>query len=210
MAPRAVLSVLVVLLLIGCRQDGRRGPDASVRHDTRSSVTDKPPAGRPATALFVEYVTTPQDVVERMLEIAKVTKNDVVYDLGCGDGRIVITAAQRYGCRAVGYDVDPLRIREARENVARRRVAHLVTIEQQDVLQTDLREASVVTLYLGTEINARLIPPLRQLRSGARIVSHDFPIGNLRPDRVVKMTSRTDRRQHTLYRWTCPLPPESR
>jgi cyclopropane fatty-acyl-phospholipid synthase-like methyltransferase len=157
------------------------------------------------TALFVEFVATPQDVVERMLRMARVTRNDVVYDLGCGDGRIIVTAARRYGCRTVGYDLDPLRVQEARENVARHKVGHLVTIEQRDVLHVDLQEASVVTLYLGTEINARLIPQLKKLRPGARIISHDFPLGDLVPDKVVEMTSRADGGRHTVYLWTCPL-----
>jgi cyclopropane fatty-acyl-phospholipid synthase-like methyltransferase len=156
--------------------------------------------------LFVEFVATPQDVVERMLKMAGVTKNDVVYDLGCGDGRIVVTAARRYGCRAVGYDIDPLRLQEARANVARRHVDHLVTLEQKDILHVDLQGASVVTLYLGTEINARLIPQLKKLRPGARIVSHDFPIGALKPDKVVEMISHADGNKHVLYLWTCPLP----
>ena len=121
----------------------------------------------------------------------------MVYDLGCGDGRIVVTAARRYGCRAVGYDLDLLRVEEARKNVAKHRVGHLVTIDQQDVLHSDLQGASVVTLYLGTEINARLIPQLEKLPPGARIVSHDFPLGDLTPDKVVEMTSREDGRRHT-------------
>ena len=165
--------------------------------------------GTPAV-LFVEFVATPQDVVERMLDAAGVTKDDVVCDLGCGDGRIVVTAAQRYGCRAIGYDLDLLRVREARQNAAEHGVAHLVTVEQKDVLKVDLGDVSVITLYMGTELNARLIPQLRKLRPGARIVSHEFAIGDLRPDRVIRMTSRSDNRQHTIYLWTCPLRPEGR
>jgi precorrin-6B methylase 2 len=162
---------------------------------------------RSSAVLFVEFVTTPQDVVERMLELAAVTKDDVVYDLGCGDGRIVVTAARRYGCRAVGYDLDLLRVREARANAAQQGVAHLVTIEQMDVLKADLHEATVVTLYMGQELNARLIPQLRRLGPGARIVSHEFALADLPPDKVVPMPSRLSGRRHTIYLWTCPLPP---
>jgi cyclopropane fatty-acyl-phospholipid synthase-like methyltransferase len=166
--------------------------------------------GHKAAVVFVEFVATPQDVVERMLEMAGVTKNDVLYDLGCGDGRIIVTAARKYGCKTVGYDLDPLRLEEARENAARHGVSHLVTIERKDVLKADFQEATVVTLYLGTEINARLIPQLEKLRPGARIVSHDFGIGDLPPDKTVDMISRADGLKHTLYLWTCPLPARSR
>ncbi len=140
-----------------------------------------------------------------MLKMARVTKNDVVCDLGCGDGRIIITAAKRYGCRAIGYDLDPLRVQEARENAKRQGVAHLVTLEQKDVLFVDLEGVSVVTIYMGTEINASLIPQLSRLPAGARIVSHNFGLGNLRPDNAVEMTSREDDRRHKLYLWHCPL-----
>jgi SAM-dependent methyltransferase len=196
---------LIGLFLAGCGADRGDGPSPFLPQNN-------PPADRASqpAALFVEFVATPQDVVERMLKMAGVTKDDMVYDLGCGDGRIVVTAAQRYGCRAVGYDLDPLRVQEARTNVAQHKVGPLVTIEQKDVLHVDLQGASVVTLYLGTEINARLIPQLETLRPGARIVSHDFPIGNLTPDKVVEMTSRTDGNKHRLYLWHCPLPTDRR
>ncbi len=145
------------LILIGCA-----APANETAVEAPATVQTTQP-GVPAV-LFVEFVATPQDVVERMLEVAGVTKEDVVCDLGCGDGRIVVTAAQRYGCRAIGYDLDPLRVREARQNVAEHGVAHLVTIEQKDVLKADLTDVSIVTLYMGTELNARLIPQLRKLR----------------------------------------------
>jgi SAM-dependent methyltransferase len=169
---------------------------------------ENPAAGRKPAVLFVAYIATPPDVIDRMLKLAKVAEHDVVYDLGCGDGRIIVTAAKRYGCRAVGYDLDPLRIEEARENVRKERVAHLVTVEEHDILKADFQSASVVTLYLGREMNARLIPQLRKLRPGTRIVSHDFGLGNIRPDKAVEMTSRDDGRKHRLFLWTCPLPPE--
>ena len=138
---------------------------------------------------------------------AQVTKRDVVCDLGCGDGRIIITAAKRYGCRAVGYDLDHLRVEEARRNAEKSGVAHRVTVEQKDILQADLREATVVTLYLSHKLNERLIPQLQALRPGSRIVSHDFDLAGIPPDKVVEMTSREDRRKHTIYLWTCPLKP---
>ncbi len=129
------------------------------------------------------YVPTPYDVVNRMLELAEVTRDDVVYDLGCGDGRIVITAAERFGARGVGIDYDPERIAEANANAARRGVDDLVTFIQQDAMAADVSEATVVTLYLLSSSNRKLRPILtRQLRPGARIVSHAFRMGDWRPD----------------------------
>lgn len=129
------------------------------------------------------YVPTPYDVVNRMLELAEVTRDDVVYDLGCGDGRIVITAAERFGARGVGIDYDPERIAEAKANAARRGVQDLVTFIQQDAMEADVSEATVVTLYLLSSSNRKLRPILtRQLEPGARIVSHAFRMGDWRPD----------------------------
>ena len=131
-------------------------------------------AGQPGTSL-APYVPTPYDVVNRMLELAGVTRDDVVYDLGCGDGRIVITAAERFGARGVGIDYDPERIAEANANAARRGVQDLVTFIQQDAMEADVSDATVVTLYLLSSSNRKLRPILtRQLRPGARIVSHAF------------------------------------
>ena len=122
------------------------------------------------------FVPTPQDVVDRMLEVAAVTKDDVVYDLGCGDGRIVVTAAARYGCRAAGYDIDPRCVRMSRDNVGKAKVGGLVMIEEKDVFTLDLSGASVVTLYMGRDVNRRLLPQLEKLKPGARVVSHNFEI----------------------------------
>jgi ribosomal protein L11 methylase PrmA len=208
-AARVLLTSFVAVVPSGCTTEYETSPSSFTLPADMSPAASAAPeaagAGNAPTALFVEFVVTPQDVVERMLKLARVTKGDVVYDLGCGDGRIVVTAARRYGCRAVGYDLDLLRVEEARKNVAKHKIGHLVTIEQQDVLHCDLQGASVVTLYLGTEINARLIPQLEKLPPGARIVSHDFPIGDLTPDKVVEMTSREDGLRHRIYLWTCPL-----
>jgi SAM-dependent methyltransferase len=129
------------------------------------------------------YVPTPIDVVHRMLELADVTEDDVLYDLGCGDGRIVIEAAQRYGSRGVGIDYDPERIAEARATAKRRGLDHLVTFRQEDALTTDVSEATVVTLYLLSSSNRKLRPNLTaQLQPGSRIVSHAFRMGNWEPE----------------------------
>jgi SAM-dependent methyltransferase len=128
------------------------------------------------------YVPTPQSVVDRMLEIAQITSKDVVYDLGSGDGRIPITAAKKYGARAVGVDIDPERIAEAEVNAKAAGVEKLVTFKLQDAMETDVSEATVVTLYLLSSSNLKLRPILtRQLKPGARIVSHAFDMGDWEP-----------------------------
>jgi len=158
-----------------------------------------------ADKLDVIFVPTPQDVVDKMLELAKVQKDDLVYDLGCGDGRIVVTAAKRYGCRAVGYDIDPNRVKESLENVAKNNVGHLVRIEQKDIFTLDLSDANVITLYLLPKLNVKLIPQLEKLKPGSRIVSHDFRMRGVKPDKVVKLTSSEDKTRHKIYLWTSPL-----
>ena len=151
------------------------------------------------------YVPTPQDVVDKMLELAEVKKDDLVYDLGCGDGRIVVTAAKRYGCKAVGYDIDPQRVKESLENVEKENVGHLVRIEERDIFTLDLSKASVITLYLLPSLNVKLIPQLEKLKPGSRIVSHDFRMRGVKPDKVVKLTSGDDYEEHKVFLWTSPL-----
>lgn len=151
------------------------------------------------------YVPTPPEVVDKMLEMAQVKKDDLLYDLGCGDGRIVVTAAKKYGCKAVGYDIDPNRVRESRKNVDSNNVGDLVTIEQKDVFTLDLSKANVITLYLLPSLNVKLIPQLEKLKPGSRIVSHDFDMRGVKPDKVVQVFSKKDDRQHTVYLWTTPL-----
>jgi ribosomal protein L11 methylase PrmA len=147
----------------------------------------------------VPFVATDQQVVEEMLRLARVGKDDVVYDLGCGDGRIVIRAAKAYGARGVGVDIDPARVREAKDNAAQAGVADKVTIRQQDLFETDLREATVVTLYLLPEVNLRLRPKLlSELKPGTRVVSHNFDMGDWTPERVVQVGNAT------VYLWTVP------
>jgi precorrin-6B methylase 2 len=148
------------------------------------------------------YVPTPEDVVERMLEFAQVTKTDVVYDLGCGDGRIPIAAARKYGARGVGIDIDPRRIEESKANARAAGVEQLVEFRLGDVLEADVSPATVVTLYLLGSSNARLRPILtKQLKPGARIVSHAFSMGPAWPaDRIDRFTTvRGD--EITLYLW---------
>lgn len=148
------------------------------------------------------YVPSPPEVVDRMLALAGVTRADVVYDLGCGDGRIPIAAAKKYGARGVGLDIDPRRIEQARANARAAGVEHLVEFRLEDVLSADVSQASVVTLYLLSSSNARLRPVLtRMLRPGSRIVSHAFSMGPEWPaDKVDRfITAAGD--EITLYLW---------
>ena len=157
----------------------------------------------------VVYVPTPQEVVDKMLELCDVKKTDLVYDLGCGDGRIVVTAAQKFGCKAVGFDIDPKRIKESNKNVKKNKVGHLVTIKQEDIFTLDLSKANVITLYLLPSLNVKLIPQLEKLKPGSRIVSHDFDMRGVKPDKVVKLTDST-KSSHTVYFWTTPLKKEKK
>ncbi len=147
----------------------------------------------------VIYVPTPEAVVEAMLQVANVGKNDIVYDLGCGDGRIPVTAAKKYGARGVGIDIDPQRIKEANENVAKNNVGDRVKIVQGDLFEQDLSQATVVTLYLLPSLNVKLMPKLmKELKPGTRIVSHAFDMGDWKPEKELDVEGRK------VYYWTIP------
>ena len=153
-----------------------------------------------ATSL-APFVPTPQEVVNRMLELAEVSENDIVYDIGSGDGRIVITAAEQYGSRGVGIDIDPQRIAESRANAERAGVSHLVEFIQQDALTVNVSDATVVTLYLLSSSNVKLRPILTsQLETGARIVSHAFSMGNWEADHTERFEDASGTTR-TLYLW---------
>ena len=150
---------------------------------------------------IVPYVPTPQEVVDRMLDLAQVKKGDVVYDLGSGDGRIVVTAAKKFGVKAIGFEIDPQRIKESHENIKKAGVEKLVEIRQQDIRTVDLSEATVLTMYLLPEVNLMLRPNIwKQMKPGSRVVSHDFDMGDWKPDKTehVKDGSNWD---HVLYLW---------
>jgi len=178
------------LAIAGCTQE---------RQVDTQSPTPSPSIQAQQRQPDVPYVPTPQTVVDRMLTIANVNKNDVLYDLGSGDGRIVITAAQKYGTRGVGIDINPERIEEANNNARRSGVTDLVEFRQQDLFQSDFSEATVVTLYLLPEVNLRLRPKLlKELKPGTRIVSHAFNMGDWQPERVEKVDG------STIYYWVVP------
>ena len=135
----------------------------------------------------VPYVPTPQEVVDRMLQMAKVTSSDYVIDLGSGDGRIVVTAAQKHGARGFGVDINPARVAEAVANAEKAGVKDKVAFYQRDLFQTDLSQATVITMYLLPRVNMELRPKLLDLKPGTRIVSHDFSLDDWKPDAFVKM-----------------------
>lgn len=184
----------------------RPAPSVAAQQEPAAAAAPAPQESAPAEKEpDVVYVPTPQPVVDKMLELAKVEKSDVVYDLGCGDGRIVVTAAKRYGARAYGFDIDPQRIKEARENVEKNGVGDLVTIEQKDIFELDLSPASVVTLYLLPELNVRLIPQLQKLKPGARVVSHDFDMEGVKPVAHVRLKPPVVSEAHQVFLWHAPI-----
>ena len=147
----------------------------------------------------VPYVPTPENVVEMMLKLADIKPGDVLYDLGSGDGRIVITAAKKFGIRGVGIDINPERIKEANANAKNAGVADKVTFRNNDLFQEDIREATVVTLYLLPAVNLKLKPKLfKELKPGTRIISHDFDMGDWKPERRVEVEN------HRIFTWTIP------
>ena len=157
-----------------------------------------PPA--PLRSPDVIFVPTPQEVVDAMLKLAKVGANDVVYDLGSGDGRIPITAARTYGARGVGIDIDPQRIKEATENLKAAGVGDKVRFLNQDLFTTNISEATVVTLYLLPSLNLKVLPKLNmELKPGTRIVSHAFDMGDIKPQQTMNVNGRT------IYLWTVPI-----
>jgi SAM-dependent methyltransferase len=216
-------------LVVACSRDARPPAESRLPPMTSAAVINpaEPQAASPSSAPVVavaavdggggepdqvpdiEFVPTPQNVVDKMLDVAKLTNGDVLYDLGCGDGRIVVTAAKKFGIRAVGFDVDSKRIEESRENAKNAGVESLVRFEKRDVFTVDLSPASVVTLYLLPELNVRLIPQLEKLRPGARIVSHDFDMEGVQWEKwwtVMAKDHRTPKdREHYVYLWKTPL-----
>ena len=186
-------SLLVVLASAGV---ALAGPASNASAQTAAQqATQEAPTRRPD----VIFVPTPQAVVDEMLNVAKVGPNDVLFDLGSGDGRIAITAAKR-GARATGIDIDSQRIKEANENARKAGMADKVKFMQADLFEQDFSSATVITLYLLPDLNLKLRPKLLQLKPGTRIVSHDFDMGDWTPDRTLKVDNRT------IHFWTVPTP----
>jgi SAM-dependent methyltransferase len=180
--------ILAVLLLTGFALLATTAP-------TAAQTTATPPK------LDVVWVPTPPEVIAVMLEAAKVGPNDLVYDLGCGEGEILIAAAKR-GARGVGIDLDPERIKNAKINAEQAGVADKITFIEQDLFKTDIKPATVVTLYLLPELNVRLMPTLlRDLKPGTPVVSHDFDMGDWKPEQSHEVQAR---RTHRVYLWKIP------
>jgi SAM-dependent methyltransferase len=156
------------------------------------------------------FAPTPLDVCEAMLDLTVIGSEDVVYDLGCGDGRLLVMAAVKYNCRAIGLDVDPACVKQANKNIERYGVEHLARAYERDALETDIGDASVVTLYLMPTLGERLRPQLRALPPGSRVVAHDKPIPDWTPDARIPVTSSADERKHSLYLWRTVAEKEQR
>jgi SAM-dependent methyltransferase len=168
----------------------------------QAQATPTPATQAPTRSPDVVYVPTPPAVVNEMLRLANVKSTDLVYDLGSGDGRIVIAAAQQRGARGIGIDIDPQRVQEANENAQKAGVSDRVQFRQQDLFQTDFSDATVVMLYLLPALNVKLRPKLlRELKPGTRIVSHAFDMGEWKPEQVVEVDGRT------VYYWVVPENP---
>jgi ribosomal protein L11 methylase PrmA len=159
-------------------------------------------AQKPKRAPDVRYEPSSPEIVTAMLELANVKSSDIVYDLGCGDGRIVIEAARKYGARGVGIDIDPERIKEARENARKAGVAGRVTFRTQDLFEADIRKATVVMLYLFPWVNLKLRPKLwKELKPGTRVISHSHDMGDWTPEKQVEAGG------DAIYFWTIPAKP---
>lgn len=189
--------VLMVLGLIGGTMVACHGWEEAPRKKPPKMTAD------------VVYVPTPHDVVDKMLELVGVRKNDLVYDLGSGDGRIVIQAAKKYGCRAIGFEIDDDRVAESLENIKKEKIGHLVKIIQQDIYTVDLSPASVITSYLLPEMNKKLIPQFQKMKPGSRIVCHDYAIPGAKYEKYYEMTSNEDGVKHYIYVYKVPLRFES-
>jgi protein-L-isoaspartate O-methyltransferase len=181
-----VVSILLIVLFAAAAP--------ALRYATTAQAQESPYDDKK----IVPFVPTPQEVVDKMIELAGVKKGDTVYDLGSGDGRIVITAAKK-GARAVGFEIDGDLIKQSRDNIQKEGVQNLAEIRQQDILTVDLSPASVITMYLLPDVNLKLRPNiLSQLKPGSRVVSHAFDMGDWKPDKTERINGRT------IYMWTVP------
>lgn len=151
------------------------------------------------------YVGTPYDVATRMADLARLRKGDRVCDPGCGDGRVLIVAAQRYDIRGTGFEIDPSLAHEANRNAQRRGVGDRVRVEVQDIFTAEYRDYDAVLMYLLPDMILRLLPELEKLKPGSRIVAHDYPIGGIEPDDTVTFVSNEDNVEHTVYVYTVPM-----
>ena len=210
--PKLILIIaLIALVSSGCANSDKA--QSAPPSTPPASPAAASPTGTPKVAgveivdqpLDVPYVPTPDEVVARMLIMAGVNKKDFLYDLGSGDGRIVITAAKQYGARGIGYDLNPKRIEESNDNARKAGVTNMVRFVKKDLFEADLTGATVVTLYLLPDVNLKLRPKLlKDLRPGTRIVSHNYDMGDWKAEAYEEVTVRGTK--HYVYRWTVPEP----
>jgi hypothetical protein len=193
--------------LTGCTQSTTSGTDnvsaaKAESVDTVPPLQSTSPTGSAKRELDVPYVPTPQAVVDAMLAIAKVSGDDVLYDLGSGDGRIPITAAAKFGTRGVGIDLNPVRVQEANENAKKAGVTDKVRFIEGDIFEEDFSEATVVTLYLLPGVNLKLRPTIQNMKPGTRVVSHNYDMGDWAPENFRQM--KIDGTDHYIYFWRVP------
>jgi len=198
---RTVLAVVALLLITALMTP----PCARFAADAQSVAPEyqEPTQMRGPDVVFVG---TPYDVISAMLEMAEIKRTDMVYDLGCGDARILVLATQKYGVRGVGYDIDPERVIESRQNVTKNNLNDMIKIIQADIFDLDLTEADVMPLYLHPDMMARLVPQLDKMKPGSRIVTHEYGFPDMyKPDRRVTVISNEDQAEHHLMLYTLPL-----
>lgn len=201
---RTLSRLMIAVVAIGVLAGGAADRGLSAQLTAPAPAPNQPSAPSAPSAPIprlpdIFFLPTPDDVIAAMLKVARVGRRDVVYDLGCGDGRILIAAAKRFGARGVGIDIDPVRIAEARASAARAGVTTLVRFDTQDLFDTDLHDATVVMLYLVTSVNLRLRPKLlAELKPGTRVVSHAFGMGDWAPEQTLDVGGRK------VFYWTVP------
>ena len=197
---RALLTI-AVCLLAGC---------APVPTQTweRSTDTDPPrPQRKRRGGPDAIFVATPKSIVQQMLDLVKIQRGDIVYDLGSGDGRFLIEAAKQHGCLAIGYEIDRSLVMKSRALAREQGVEELVSIREEDLFAADFGDADVVILYLGERNNKRLIPKFLKLKPGTRILSHEFTIPGYPADRLLELTNTDSKRRHRIHLWRAPLKP---
>ncbi len=201
--PRSRSNVVAVLVIGGVAiAAGLIGRQVLTQRANNTVFTPDP---HPRPRLNAPFVTSEDVVVDKMIELAELTKDDVVYDLGCGDGRIIITAALQSGCKGTGFDIDPERVGEAQKNVELHDVKQLVTIKEQDIFALDLSKANVAMMYLLPWMMQRLTPQFEKMQPGSKIVSHDFYIEGVEPERVAEVKVGTRQSRHFVFMYTVPL-----
>jgi SAM-dependent methyltransferase len=183
--------------LVACAaDDGKAKQNVAAKQDAATDPKKEPDC---------VYVPTPHDVTAKMLEMAQVKKTDMVYDPGCGDGRLCVTAAKKYGCKAIGFEIVPTLVEQAKKNAKRRNVDHLVSIEKKDIFKLDYSQANVLTLYLLPPMLEKLLPSFEKMAPGSRIVAHDYELPGIVPDEQIEMVSKEDNDKHFLYSYKLPL-----